>query len=172
MASGMPLVDSAAAIRDVGHGTLYVDPRWVLSSEGRLISMPQELAKKVMKLSEEKKDADCRMGFRSVSYDLKQSNQLLSARVDAACAGLFSFPWRFLPGWRLLVNGKPENFVRVNDLTLGVVLDPGVSRLEARFSPPGFGKSILITFGILLCLFLVCLRFETAWGASITYVPS
>lgn len=65
----------------------------------------------------------------------------------------------FYPGWRVWVDGEPEEIIRVNLASRGVYLKPGRHHLEFRFQPNSFRLGLAAAG---LSLFLVVIGI--AWG--------
>jgi hypothetical protein len=65
---------------------------------------------------------------------------LLEAR--AAGPGLLVIAEGWDPGWSAELDGRACPLLRVNDVQMGVVLEPGTHRVVLRYTPRGFGAAL------------------------------
>ncbi|CBW26638.1 putative membrane protein [Halobacteriovorax marinus SJ] len=73
----------------------------------------------------------------------EQSSQLLisygaqkiETRISSLCGGLLQIPWYFTTGWRAYVNNEEVPILRINDITMGLMLPRGDHRIEMLYTP-------------------------------------
>lgn len=73
------------------------------------------------------------------------------------------------PGWTARVDGEQKLVLRVNNISRGVLVEPGATVVELSYWPTGWGMAIvfwLIGVGLLLALVLVGLR-ERWWATTV-----
>ena len=56
--------------------------------------------------------------------------------VTAAQSGVVVLSEASYPGWRVTVNGKPSNVIRLNYLFQGVEVDSGRQQIQFEYQPP------------------------------------
>lgn len=123
-----PTVEMEAFLRGLGRSVFLIDDRHVLEG-GRLTPggrAPAERGPHCAKLPPE-----------TIPLDIAEDVSFIRARVQSACGGVLSVPWRFLQGWEASVDGAPVPIVAVNSLTLGVTLAPGPHDVELRWRSRG-----------------------------------
>lgn len=81
-----------------------------------------------------------------------RSNNRLVYDVDASAPGLLILSELWFPHWRVSVDGKPAEALRVNFAFRGVKLEPGKHRVEWRYRSPWLSRGLLATGGSLLLL--------------------
>ena len=67
-----------------------------------------------------------------VSYDPKD----IALKADASAPSILLLNDHFDPGWKVFVDGRPQELLRCNFLMRGVHLDPGTHQVEFKFRPP------------------------------------
>jgi hypothetical protein len=75
--------------------------------------------------------------------------------VTTAQPGVVVLSEASYPGWRVTVNGKPANIIRLNYLFQGVEVDSGRQQIKFEYQPPFFRLYLLISFLTLLIIMLL-----------------
>ena len=75
--------------------------------------------------------------------------------VTTAQPGVVVLSESSYPGWRVTVNGKPANIIRLNYLFQGVEVDSGRQQIKFEYQPPFFRLYLLISFLTLLIIMLL-----------------
>jgi hypothetical protein len=75
-------------------------------------------------------------------------------KVTAAQPGVLVLSESSYPGWRVTVNGKPANIIRLNYLFQGVEVDSGRQRIQFEYQPPFFRVYLLISFLTLIVIMM------------------
>jgi hypothetical protein len=74
--------------------------------------------------------------------------------VTAAQSGVVVLSEASYPGWRVTVNGKPTNIIRLNYLFQGVEVDSGRQQIQFEYQPPFFRLYLLISLLTFLVIML------------------
>jgi uncharacterized membrane protein YfhO len=75
--------------------------------------------------------------------------------VTTAQPGVVVLSEASYPGWRVTVNGKQANIIRLNYLFQGVEVDSGRQQIQFEYQPPFFRLYLLISFLTLLIIMLL-----------------
>jgi uncharacterized membrane protein YfhO len=74
--------------------------------------------------------------------------------VTTAQPGIVVLSEASYPGWRVTVNGKQANIIRLNYLFQGVEVDSGRQQIQFEYQPPFFRLYLLISFFTFLVIML------------------
>jgi hypothetical protein len=91
-------------------------------------------------------------GVDKIEYD--NANRI-HIEITAAQRGVVALSEASYPGWRVTVNGKPANIIRLNYLFQGVEIDSGRQQIQFEYQPPFFRLYLLIslfTFFVIMLL--------------------
>ena len=76
-----------------------------------------------------------------------EMHRFVSTRIDATvtlkCGGLLVWTDSWSPGWKVYINGKMAQVLRVNRAVRGVMMPAGISELRWSYRPPFFTSLIL-----------------------------
>jgi hypothetical protein len=75
--------------------------------------------------------------------------------VTTAQPGVVILSEASYPGWRVTVNGKPANIIRLNYLFQGVEVDSGRHQIQFEYQPPFFRLYLWISFLTFLVIMLL-----------------
>ena len=84
---------------------------------------------------------------------IERRRNRLHVEINAKAPGIVSFAEVWHPGWRATVDGSTTHVHRVNHLLRGVIVDPGLHRIELVYRP----RSLLWTGGLFLSAWIFCL---------------
>ncbi len=119
----VPNVETGDAFDRISAGEFFIHPKWNLDQAGRPV------ARKEMPVFSppDQLPQECKgKGHRqAVPLTVSANFSRIEFSFEAECPGILTLPWRFLPGWRLTLNGSSENLLMINDLTLGVYFPKG-----------------------------------------------
>jgi hypothetical protein len=90
----------------------------------------------------------------------------LALTMDVPARKLLVYADSFTKHWKVFVNGRPEQLMRVDSAFKGVWIPAGKSEVEFRYSPPGGGAVYLIVTAVLFLFFgaaIYYLRKEKNW---------
>ena len=73
-------------------------------------------------------------------------------RTDVPAIVMASEAW--YPGWKVMVDGQPEDLLRVNQAFLGVMVDRGEHVVEFAYQQPAYYKIGLLISGVFLMMLL------------------
>ena len=90
------------------------------------------------------------------AVDKIEYNNVNSIRMEVTTAqrGVVVLSEASYPGWRVTVNGKPSNIIRLNYLFQGVEVDSGRQQIQFEYQPPFFRLYLLISFFTFLFIIL------------------
>jgi len=97
---------------------------------------------------------------------IEYGNNQVSIDVTATQPGIVVLAESSYPGWRVTVNGKTANIVRLNYLFQGVEVDSGRQQIVFRYQPPLFflclmGSIFTILIGMFICFVHVLSKRKT-----------
>lgn len=124
-------------------------PRWFLPSGAEVIR-PRDLRGWIARLTEPRRVAvfDPRAarwpGERGEVLVRQRSRGALTLEVPGVRDRLLATSLTLPAGWRAASGGRRLEVVVINGAFAGVHVPPGVSRVELRFSPPGFRSGLLL----------------------------
>jgi hypothetical protein len=75
--------------------------------------------------------------------------------VTASRRGVVALSEASYPGWRVTVNGKQANIIRLNYLFQGIEIDPGRQQIQFEYQPPFFRLYLLISFFTFFAIILL-----------------
>ena len=85
------------------------------------------------------------------------------------CVMFTSIPYS--DGWKVTVDGKPADIIRIGDALLGVYLSPGNHTVAMDYSTSGFPLGIILSLAGILLLVLWYLRKKAVYPLLREYVP-
>jgi hypothetical protein len=91
-------------------------------------------------------------GVDKIEYD---NVNRIHIEVTTAQPGVVVLSEASYPGWRVTVNGKSANIIRLNYLFQGVEVDSGRQQIQFEYQPPFFRLYLLISFFTLLVIMLL-----------------
>ncbi len=84
---------------------------------------------------------------------IERRRNRLRVEINAKATGIVSFAEVWHPGWRATIDGSAAPVHRVNHLLRGVIVEPGLHRIELVYRP----RSLLWTGGLFLLAWVFCL---------------
>jgi len=91
-------------------------------------------------------------GVDNIVYD---NPNHIRIEVTASQRGVVVLSESSYPGWRVTVNGKPANIIRLNYLFQGIEVDSGRKQIQFEYQPPFFRLYLLISFFTILFIMLL-----------------
>jgi uncharacterized membrane protein YfhO len=91
-------------------------------------------------------------GVDKIEYD---NVNRIRIEVTTAQPGVVVLSESSYPGWRVTVNGKPANIIRLNYLFQGVEVDSGRQQIQFEYQPPFFRLYLLISIFTFLVIMLL-----------------
>lgn len=119
---------------DILNRTMLVDEQFLIDIHGNLQkNSPDDSAKIraiVSSIAPCAADKD-----QSIKMSLNSFRTLITISYYADCRGLISVPWSFSPGWKLTVNNKPQEILRLGGATIAFLAEPGRIDAQLVFDP-------------------------------------
>ncbi|MFN8008123.1 MAG: YfhO family protein [Terriglobia bacterium] len=90
---------------------------------------------------------------KAVQYQRISPNRFEVA-VESATPQLLVVSENWYPGWKALVNGRPQPIYRAYGVLMGVFIEPGSSRVMFTYRPTHFYWGVFLALGAFLILLL------------------
>ncbi|MCR5429798.1 MAG: YfhO family protein [Eubacterium sp.] len=94
----------------------------------------------------------------NVFEDVKITNNHISGNINLNKKKLLCLNIPYTDGWKLKVDGKDKDLIKVNYMNSGVILEPGKHHIELSYFTPGL-KIGLVLSGVGILIFVVIIVF-------------
>jgi hypothetical protein len=91
-------------------------------------------------------------GARGTATIVDEQNARVTMRASLDRRGLVVLNDQLTPGWRVSVDGRPAQALRVEDVMRGVIVDAGRHTVVWRYTTPGLRTGALVSLAALLAL--------------------
>lgn len=102
--------------------------------------------------------SDTSVAFTEVRERERRNNRQVYS-IEAPVRGVMVVSDVWFPHWRVFVDGREAELLRVNYTLRGVLLEPGTHEVEFRYSSPWLRRGVTVAGASVVAVLIMCLAF-------------